>query len=448
MPTLPSSILAHLEAFRVIFLTKKTFLTASLLLMGALMCRGARTICSTLRVLGLKGETTFAKYHHVLNRAQWRVLAGSKILLERLDQEQDEPLKIVIDGHLERRKGKKIAARGHYRDAVQSSKNCTVISSGIKWLSVMALKKFSWCKRTLALPFLTILMPPEECNKNKGKKHKTLQDWTCQVIIQIRRWFPKRKIILTADNEFATAEIAIRCSKQGVAFISRLKLKARLFDFPFQNHIGRPRNKGLRLPAMETVLKDPNIAWKTQEVSWYGGVRKKIQYKTEACLWHVMTYSSFPIPVRYVLVRDPENKFQPVLLMSTDLNLEALEIIQTYVERWNIEVTFHEAREHLGIETQRQWSEKAIVRTTPILFALYSIVILIGNSLVSIGGIEIERTAWYAKNEIKFSDILRGVRKHLLKQMYFCNGITSGANLQMSEEDSITRLVNLFLHAA
>lgn len=448
MQTLPPFILTHLMPFRTIFLTNKTFLTAALLLIGSLMCRGGRTICSILRVLGLKGETTFAKYHHVLNRSQWNVLAGSKILLEQLDQDQSEPLKIVIDGHLERRKGAKIAARGHYRDAVQSSKNYTVISSGLKWLSVMALKRFSWCKRTLALPFLTVLMPSEESNKKSGKRHKTLQDWTCQVIIQIRRWFPKRKIILTADNEFATAEIAIRCSNQGIAFVSRLKLKARLFDFPFQNTMGRPRNKGLRLPKMEVILNDPNIAWETKEVNWYGGVRKQIQYTTQTCLWHVMTHSSNPIPIRYVLLRDPENKFQPVLLMCTDLNLDVVEIIQIYVERWNIEVTFHEAREHLGIETQRQWSDKAINRTTPVLFALYSLIILIGNNLIGAGKIDIEHTAWYEKNEIKFSDILRGIRKQLLEKMYFCNEDNQIESMQKSGEDQLARVIDLFLQAA
>jgi hypothetical protein len=405
-------------------------------------------MCSVLRVLGLKGETTLAKYHHVLNRSKWEVLAGGKILLKQLDQEQEEPLKIVIDGHLERRKGSKITAKGHYRDAVQSGKNYTVISSGLKWLCVMTLKKFSWCKRTLALPFLTVLMPSEESNRKSGKKHKTLQDWTCQVVMQIRRWFPERKIILTADNEFATAGIAIQCSKQKVAFVSRLKLTARLFDFPFQNTMGRPRNKGLRLPKMESILNDSNISWETQDVSWYGGVRKKVQYITKTCLWHVMTHSSTPIPIRYVLVKDPENKFNPVLLMCTDQKIDAIEIINTYIERWNVEVTFHEAREHLGIETQRQWSEKAITRTTPILFALYSLVIMMGSSLIKDGGIEIERTAWYAKDEIKFSDILRGIRKHLLEKMYFCNGNTQEESMQKSEDDLIGRVMDLLLHAA
>lgn len=448
MQTLPPIILAHLQPFRAIFLTNKTFIKASLLLVGALMCQGVRTVCSILRVLGLKGETVFAKYHHVLNRSKWETLAASKILLEQIDQDQEEPLKIVIDGHLERRSGSNISAKGHYRDAAQSSKNYTVISSGLKWLSVMALKRFPWCKRTLALPFLTVLVPSEECNKKNKKKHKTLQGWTCQIIMQIRRWFPHRKIILTADNEFATAEIAIRCSKQKISFISRLKLSARLFNFPFQNPRGRPRKKGLRLPKVDKIVNNSNTEWETKEVLWYGGIYKRICFTTGTCLWHVMTYSSSPIPIRYVIIKDPEGKFNPVLLMSTDLEIAAFQIIETYVTRWNIEVTFHEAREHLGIETQRQWSDMAIKRTTPILFALYSLAVMIGNSLIKEGFVEIEQTAWYAKEEIKFSDILKGIRRHLLEKMYFSNSRFSEETEEKSDISYIDRVIDLILNVA
>ncbi len=448
MPTLPPSILAHLHPFRTIFVTKKTYLKASLLLIGVLLCQGSRTICSVLRVLGLKGEKTFAKYHHVLNRAKLKTLEGSKILLQKIDLDQDEPLTLVIDSHLERRKGSRIWAKGHYRDAVQSGNKYTVISSGLKWLSVMALKKISWSKRTFALPFLTVLMPHEESNKSKRKQHKTMHDWTCQIIMQIRRWLPKRKIILTADSEFASAAIAISCVKQSIAFISRLKLNARLFDFPIQSHKGRPRKKGLRLPGVGAMLNNPEIQWMTIEINWYGGKVKEVQCMTGTCLWHVMTHSATPITIRYVLIKDPEGKFKPVLLMSTDIELGVKQIIETYVKRWNIEVTFHETREHLGIETQRQWSDKAIARTTPILFALYSIVVLIGRELIKEDYIKIDKTAWYQKDEIKFSDIIKGIKKYILEKMYFCNQGFLSETEEKGTYSLFDRVIALFLNAA
>ena len=196
-----------------------------------------------------------------------------------------------------------------------------------------------------------------------------------------------------------------------------------------------------------SMTKDSRVQWEVKRVLWYGGVSKEISYTAETCLWHVMSHSASPIPIRYVLVKTSRDEF-PVLLMTTDLGLEAQQIIETYVTRWNIEVTFHEAREHLGIETQRQWSDLAIKRTTPILFALYSLVVLIGNGLIKENLVEKERTAWYSKEGIKFSDLLRGVRKHLLEKVYFCKWLQSGGTDQKSNEDFANKAIDLFLHAA
>lgn len=445
MQTLPSMILAYLQPFRVIFLTNKTYLKASLMLVGALMCRGGRTVCGILRVLGLQGETAFTKYHNVLNRSRWNTLKASRILLEQIDTDKQEPLKIVIDSHLERRRGSHISAKGCYRDAVQSSRNYTVISPGLKWLSVMVLKRFSWCQRILALPFLTVLVPSEEGNKKKRKRHKTLQGWTSQIIRQMKRWLPHRKIILTADSEFAVAEIAKTCSKLQIGFVSRLKLNARLFDFPFKlKGKGRPRKKGLRLTTGAQMLASPNLQWELAEVCWYGGIRKNVFYITAKCLWHVMGHE--PIPIRYVLIKDPQNEFNAVLLMSTDEKLEAIQIIETYVSRWNIEVTFRESREHLGIETQRQWSDLAISRSTPILFALYSLVLLIGTCLFEKHLIQINKAAWYQKEEVKFSDILASIRKYILRD--FCKEQFANQTAQNSDEGFIDRIIDLFIRAA
>lgn len=420
MQTLPVEILPYFEPFRVIFLTQKTYLKAVLLLFGALMCRGGRTICSILRVVGLKGETTFSKYHNVLNRSGWDILKGSKILLDQITKDSQEPLKIVVDGHLERRKGPKITSKGHYRDAAQSSDNYTVISSGIKWLSFAVLKQYSWFTRKVALPFLTVLVPSEDGNKKMNRRHKTLHDWTRQAVLQIRKWYPHREIILVADSEFATAETVKTCSRHNVSFVSRLKLNARLYDFPFEVKIGRPRNKGLRLPTAEERINNPYTAWELTEVAWYGNKRKITQYLTGTCLWHVMSHSNTPMKIRYVLMTDPLNKFKPILLMSSDESLNPIEIIETYVTRWNIEVTFHEAREHLGIETQRQWSDRSILRSTPILFGLYSLVFLIGEGLINNNKLKLESTAWYTKSDFKFSDILSSIRRCSLEGSYFC----------------------------
>ena len=104
---------------------------------------------------------------------------------------------------------------------------------------------------------------------------------------------------------------------------------------------------------------------------------------------------------------------------STDVNLTAIQIIELYVDRWGLEVTFQETREHLGVETQKQWSNKGIARTTPILMALYSMVCLIGNRMNEEASLVPEKTAWYDKETVTFSDLLKSVRSDLWKENVF-----------------------------
>lgn len=446
MQTLPFHILSVLEPFRTLFCVGSTCSKAFLLVLGTILCRGGRTVCSALRVLGLQGERVFSKYHHVLNRAQWSSLQASRILLEKIIGDHDEPVILGIDGHLERRRGKKISSKGCYRDPVRSSRSYTVKCFGLKWLSVMVLQRYSWCQRVLALPFLTILMPSKKANQKAGKSHKTLLDWTCQVIKLLRKWLPLRQLILAADGEFAAAVLAWTCIKYKVSLVTRLRLDARLFSLPKPSKgRGRPAKKGQRLLCPKQILLASGVEWISDQVQWYGGITRTVQYITTTCMWHVVGYD--PVPIRFVLMKDPFKEFQPVVLMSTDVMLTANKIIEVFVLRWNVEVTFREAREHLGIETQRQWSAKAILRSTPALFGIYSLVVLIADKLHPIGLLHPKKASWYVKEEIKFSDMLAAVRSYALGQMYFSKVGDEVGTCENIDPDIAHTLVNLLSQA-
>ncbi len=125
--------------------------------------------------------------------------------------------------------------------------------------------------------------------------------------------------------------------------------------------------------------------------------------------------------------------------MSTDIALSAIKIIEEFVKRWSIEVTFREVREHLGVETQRQWSDKAIARETPALFALYSIVILIGLKLEKI---TIRGSAWYSKKKVTFSDILVKVRQTLWRERYFSQVIEKGDLIEIFDLGNLMEMLD------
>jgi hypothetical protein len=416
MTTLSPTIIHILAPFSIIFLCSKTWTKAVLLITGAILCKGGRTVCGALKVLGLQGEQAFANYHRVLNRAQWNALEGAKILLLQIIKTLGiTELVVALDDHVERRSGEKINGKGCYRDAVRSSRKFVVRCFGLKWIAMMVVVKLPWSKRIFALPFLTVLAFSQKANQARGKKHKTSVDLARQMCYQLRKWLPQMVIRLVADGGFASAQLAWTALKLNISLISRLRLDARIFDFPqMKSGPGRPAKRGRRLPSPKTLLQCADTPWQETEAPWYGGRKKKLQYVTTTCLWSPIGGEA--IPIRLVVIKDPARRFKPVALMSTDITLSVLMIIEEFVKRWAVEVTFREVREHLGVETQRQWSDKAIARETPALFALYSIIILIGLQL---GRVPMRTAAWYSKQGNTFSDILVEVRRILWRERYF-----------------------------
>jgi len=420
MQPLPPAILSVLSPFSTLFFRQGTWMKVLLILSGALLCRGGRTVCGILRVLGMKGEQRFEKYHRLLNRDKYSLHKGAKILLGQIIKLFDGPIVIAIDEHIERRSGRKIKSKGCYRDAVKSSKGFLVKCFGLKWITVMVLTKFPWTGRIFALPFLTVLAPSEKANERSGKTHKTTIDWAIQIVMQIRRWLPDQVIIFTGDGGFANISLVWVCLKYKVYLVTRLRSDARLFDFPPERDgPGRPAKKGKKLLTPKEIFKTTDIQWIKTDVQWYGGILKTVEFVTLTCLWHVMGHD--PVPIRLVLLRDPDGKYESIPLMSTEVSLTAIEIIEAFVKRWNQEVTHREVREHLGVETQRQWSDLAIMRSTPTLFGLYTITMLIADALHVFNPLKAQETAWYQKRKVTFSDALTAVRKHLLEHRYLNN---------------------------
>ena len=449
MLSLPTEIITILAAFSSEF-TRPTWKNIQLLLTGAILCRGARRITSILRVIGLQEERNFSKYHRVLSRAQWNGLALSKILLGLLIGilPQSWPILIAIDETLERRKGKKIKAKGVYRDAVRSSQSKVISCFGLKWECMMLIVPLPWCKRPWALPFLTVLSSSKKANEKAGRRHKTSIDWTKQMVILTSRWL-RRPWILLGDGAYACMDLAKTCIKQRVTLISRLRLDAQLFEFPEtlpEGQRGRKPIKGKRI-NLQTLLADSMQDWQTLTVNWYGGEPKIIECLSFVCLWYHAGES--PLPLRIVLVKTPDGKNSAETFFSTDINDEPTQIINRFVFRWNIEVTFEETRSHLGVETQRQWSNKAIQRATPLLMGLYSLLTLTAIKMNEAKKLVVhETTSWYDKNgELTFSDIIAVIRRSIWSKKYFSKSVNDSDLLKFTNKEINSLIYQLSMAA-
>jgi hypothetical protein len=407
-----------LRHFELVF-SERVWEWAKILLVGAILAPGKRTVTAALRVLGLSEEAQFQNYHRVLNRATWSSYALSRILLRLLVRTfipPDAPIVIGLDDHIERRRGKQIAAKGIYRDPVASSKSFFVKTSGLRWVSMMLLAPIPWVKRVWALPFLTVLAPSERYHQERGQRHKTLSDWARQMITQVRRWLPDRVIAVVADSSYAVLELLAAAARLPLAviMITRLRMDAALYDPAPPREKGKkgaPRKKGARQPTLEQRLSDPDTKWTRVSVAWYGRTTRTVDLASGTAVWY---HSGKPVvPIRWVLIRDAQGKFEPQALLSTDQSLSAQQIVEWFVLRWQLEVTFEESRAHLGVETQRQWSDLAILRTTPALLGLFSLVTVFAHQMLQGQELPVRQAAWYAKGVPTFSDTLALVRQQL-----------------------------------
>ena len=418
MLTLPDAIVPILAPFARLF-TNPTWQKAQLLIVGAILATGQRTVAAALRVMGRSDQDDYARYHEVLNRAVWSPREAARILLLLLLQHLDRgdgPLVFGIDETLERRRGAKIRARGIYRDAVRSSRHQLVKASGLRWISLMWLGHVPWAGRHWALPVLTVLAPSSRYYQRQGRRHKRITDWARQMVILLRRWLPHRSLVLVGDNSYAVLDLLHCCQslREPVTLIARLRLDAALYApapirQPGQN--GRPALKGPRRPSLKSLLDQDHVAWTTAAVAWYNGTTRTVELTSQTAVWY---RSGKPaVSIRWVLIRDPQGAFDPQALLCTDSSADPIQILQWFVLRWQLEVTFQEARTHLGMETQRQWSDLAIARTTPILLGLFSWTTLAAHALQQRHPITQRTAAWYDKPSPTFVDAIALVRRHL-----------------------------------
>ena len=259
MLRLPARFVATIIAFAPLFV-HRSWRHAQVLLIGAILAPGQRTVASLLRIGGLRRERHFVNYHRVLSRA---------------------------------------------------------------------------------LPFLTALAPSERFCREQDRRHKTLIDWGRQLALQARRWLPERDLILVTDSSFAALLFLDAMRRAGITTVTRLRLDAALYEPAPERQpgtIGRPRRKGARLPTLSEILSGESTSWQRVHVpGWYGASERLIEITSATAVWR---HGGLPVvPIRWVLIRDPQDRFAPQALLCTDPTRDPAQIVSWFVRRWRVEVT-------------------------------------------------------------------------------------------------------------
>jgi hypothetical protein len=327
-----------------------------------------------------------------------------------------------LDDTIERRRGEQITAKGIYRDPVRSSHAHMVKASGLRWLACMVLTPLSWADRVWALPFVTALCPSERFYAQRGRLHQPLTARAWQLMRLVVRWLPGREMVFVAESRFASLELLDKgATLPRASVITRLRLDAALSDPPphrAPGTTGRPRLTGKRRRTLEAMLADEKTPWTTLTVDdWYGEGPREVEVSTDTAVWYHT--GTPPVAIRWVLVRDPQERCKPQALLSTHLEHTCAQMLAWCVRRWTMEVTCEAVRAHLGMETQRQWNDRAIARTTPALLSLYSIMTLNAHLLIEHGMPCVRSTAWYRQTRPTFADAMALVRRQLWEHLHF-----------------------------
>ncbi len=393
------------------------------LLLAAILTTGCRTILNVLRTVNHLAPGHPSSYHRVFSKRCWSLWrlghALASYVLSRWVPTGTVP--VAGDDTVAEHRGKKVYGKGCHRDAVRSTHSYTAYRWGHKWVVLAILVKFPFATRPWALPVLVALYRNEESNKKEGRRHKTPCALLRQMLAVLLHWFPQRRFRCTADGNFGTHELATFAHRHRsrLALVSKFYADANLYAPPPRRSstksAGRPRVKGAKQPKPEEVVARQQRLQRLN-VAWYGGGRRDIAVVTETAHWYKAGQGL--VPVRWVYVRDRTGTHRDEYFFTTEVELTAQEMVESYTGRWNIETTFQEMRSYLKLEKTRGWQANTVLRTGPCLFGLYAVIALWYAELPTRW--RKQRLLSYAgKSEATFSDAITVVRRWLWREWVF-----------------------------
>lgn len=384
------------------------------MLMAAIMLRGRRTVW---RLFGFANRCGghFSSYHRVFSHRRWSsVSLARRLAVAIVDRFVPEgPLLLVGDDTVSQHRGEHVYGKGCHRDAVRSSHGHLVHRWGHKWVVLALRVQIPGASRTWALPMLIALYRTPDESRKAEVKHKTPPELMRGLLALWMRWFPRRKAVFAGDGGFATHALARFAARhrRRLQLVSKFPPDAVLHDPPPQpkaRQKGRPRVVGKRLPCPADVVKATKKRRRLR-VAWYGGGRRTVSVVTGVGHWYRQGHGL--VRLRWVHVRDLTGSHREEYFFSTDIQLSVTRVIEAFVGRWDIEVTFEEMREHLGLETTRGRSRNTVLRVEPCLFLLYTLVAYWYAHVPKREQGKIH-AAWNGKKVITFTDAMIAVRRN------------------------------------
>jgi hypothetical protein len=417
----PAFAMPVLSMFRHAFSTP-TYHRFLVLVLAAILTTGRRTVTNLLRTVRYQAHGHVSSYHRVFSKSRWSAWALSRTMITFLLDHVVPPGPVLLAGDdtVTEHPGPKVFGKGRHRDGVRSSHSYTAYRWGHKWGVVSVLVKLPCATRPWALPVLVALYRPPEWDRVHGTRHKTPAHMARLLLACLMRWFPKRHFIFVGDSGYGTSETARFCHhhRRHLTLVSKFYGDAALYEPPpprTRRTMGRPRVKGQKLATPQEVVA--NTAKRTRlMVAWYGGTTRDIEVVTGAGHWYRIGEDL--VAVRWVYVHDCAGTHRDEYFFTTEMTMKPQQIVECYTQRWSIETTFQECREYLKLESTKGYSQHTVLRFTPCLFGLYTVVVLLYLQLPRSSS-TFMALFWRGKSTVTFSDMMTCVRRALWEQWGF-----------------------------
>ncbi len=417
MAIIPPSLEELVGHFSAVF-SRPTGRRFAVFILAVIVTLGRRTVCNVVRTAPALLSGHVCSYHRLFSRRRWSSWALARRLAELVIGRlvpKGARIHLTADDTVDEHRGRKVYGKDRHRDAQRSSRNFRAFLWGHKWVVLAVVVRLPFAKRPWALPVLVALFRSPKWHAIHGGRHRTPPELLAGLLAVLLRWFPERRFTVSGDGNFATHQLAMLAarSRNRLTVVSRFYSDAFLFEPPppASAHRGRGRKplKGAKADSpAEVVAKSPRQCITTR---WYGATRRRVEIVSAVGHWY--RAGKGLVAVRWVFVHCPGSERKDEYFFTTDLRLSPKSIIEIYTERWSIEVTYEDARAYLGLGTTRCRSERAVLREAPLLFGLYSFVVLAYTQMVPAGRAEGPKICWPGKTSLAFSDVVTVLRRRL-----------------------------------
>ena len=406
-PCVAPSLVPILAVFADGF-TTPSFVTFRHLVAGWILCLERHTVTGVLQASGAVGQKHHTSFHRFFRTAVWDPdaigLCLAKLVLSLLAAH--ETIIVPLDDTLGRHTGKHIRGASMHHDPLLSTRAKPVFHWGHVWVVLSIVVRVPRWKKTFALPVLVRLYRSQKLCIREKRSFRKKTELASELIGVLALAFPKRQFRVVGDANYANGSIVKKLAPNA-HFIGRSRLDAALYAPPQRKRMGRPRVKGDRVPAPGARAR-ASRGWQKLKLEVYGRT-VTVRVKVFDALWYVVSGGRI---LRFVLVRGCPGHDADDVFCSTDLSLDATQVIQDYCLRWSLEVTFHETKGKLGFEDPQNRTERAVERTAPMALWIYALTVVwyltVGQTLK---GAQLPQFPWYQKQVPAFSDMLAALRR-------------------------------------